>query len=676
MISHLDSPTQPAGLSEWVESIQQSFSPKGILSSSPDFEFRPEQQHMAIATAQALEENSSLIVEAGTGVGKSLAYLIPAVEYALAHGKKAVISTHTINLQEQLMFKDIPLVRKILKNDFTAALLKGRGNYLCTGRLMRAMQLTGDLFSSGEEAELQRLFAWSQKTLDGTLSDLDFSPDPKVWAQICSEPHICTARTCGVDSRCFYQQAKRLASEASVIVLNHTLFFGLLAQADIPQTKDLEDSPITVTEEGFIFPNDFVILDEAHTIENIAAQQLGLKISQYDLRHNLGRLYNNKTRKGILVTGGNPHAIEQATELYDAIELFFDDVREQASFDKKGNIIRIRRPEFVENILSQPLINLSQSLIELAEDADNDITKMERKEAARRLYEYHNGIKQFLEQEDDSCVYWAERSGQEGKNVSLLAAPIEVADKLRQLLFQRNNSVILTSATLSTGENNMNYFCQRTGSESARRLQVGSPFDFEKQMRLLVSTSIPEPNTPDYKEKLVEWIQYALEESQGRAFVLFTSYKLMVEMGAMIKPFCEEQDWDFFIQGNGISRGQLLDSFKKSGKGVLFGTDSFWTGVDVPGEALSHVIITRLPFDVPDHPLIEARLEVITQRNGKPFLEYSVPEAILKLRQGIGRLIRTKKDTGIVTILDSRISKKFYGKLFLQALPPARREFL
>ncbi len=654
--------------SAWVEMIGGVFSPTGLLSKAPDFEFRQEQQTMAAAVAEALEAGSALVVEAGTGVGKSLAYLIPAVRFALDHGRKAVISTHTINLQEQLMRKDIPLVRKIWGEDFSAALLKGRQNYLCSGRLRRAMQQTGDLFTQGETAELKRIFEWSRETKDGTLSDLGFTPHPKVWAQVCSEPHVCTPRICGPESGCFYQEARRKVMEARVVVLNHTLFFGLLGQGG-SYSEDAE-------EDGFLFPHDFVVLDEAHTIENIAAQQLGLKLSRHDMHYDLRRLFNPSTRKGILVTGGNVKALQETIDALDAVDVFFDHVREAADFDSRGSVLRIREAGMVDNILSEPLIALAQSLSDLAEETDNEITRAERKDAARRMMEYHAGVKRFLEQDEEGSVYWVERSGLEGQNVTLNAAPIEVAPKLRQMLFQRGRAAILTSATLSTGDTGLGYFRTRTGADEATPLQIGSPFNFREQMRILVAGSMPDPTAENYREKLAEWIEYALEESDGRAFVLFTSYRLMREMGDKLRPFCERSGWTFFQQGGEMSRHHMLEAFKACGNGVLFGTDSFWTGVDVPGEALSHVIITRLPFDVPDHPLVQSRLEMIEMKGGRPFFDYSVPEAILKMRQGLGRLIRTKKDQGIVTILDSRIVTKFYGKRFLNALPDAKKEYL
>ncbi len=621
---------------------------------------------MAVEVGQALEKKRPVIVEAGTGVGKSLAYLVPAALLAVRQRRKAVISTHTINLQEQLIAKDIPIVQKLLPNEpFTAVLLKGRGNYLCPGRLARAMKGVTELFTTSEHDELRALWKWKQETADGTLSDLDFSPSPNVWTQVCSEPHACTPKTCGPESGCFYQAAKRRAAEANMIVLNHTLFFTLLAGQE----------DLGVEGEGFLYPNDFVIIDEAHTIENVAAKQLGLQLSQSGLRFDLGRLYNPRAQKGLFALARRSDAVTVCARLHQQIDEFFDTVREAATFSPAGKEYRVRRPGLVENTLGGALLEVTQHISSVEEDEStpdnllNEITEM-----GRRFGEVRGGLEEFLTQSRGGHVYWVERSGIDGRNLSLHAAPIDVSPLLRALFFSGQKTCVLTSATLGTGDSNLRYFRRRCGAEKVRAVEIGSPFDWENQMRIYLVRTLPDPNTPGYESALEEWLKHFLEMSQGRAFVLCTSYKLMEALASRLEPWLLRKNWLLLVQGKGKPRHQLLADFKENISSVLFGTESFWTGVDVPGEALSNVIITRLPFAVPDHPLTAARIEHIEDRGGNSFMEYSVPEAVLKLRQGIGRLIRTRKDKGIAVILDPRIMTKTYGKTFLEALPPAPRE--
>ena len=620
---------------------------------------------MAVAVARTLEEERHLVVEAGTGVGKSLAYLVPAILFALEQKKKAIVSTQTINLQEQLLHKDIPILEKILPVEFEAALMKGRQNYLCPRRLERALQQSTELFSSSEQNELQQIAEWARVTRDGSVSDLTFEPDPKVWVQVCSEAHICTQKTCGQQRNCFYQQARKRLLSADLVVINHTLLFMLLGDPGEQEER----------ESGFLFPNDFIIFDEAHLLEQVASRQIGIGVSQYGLKSTIQRLYNARTRKGLFTVTRDAAGVTLAAELVDEVDRFFKQVEEHCNFTK-GREFRVRGPDFTPDTITARLIALQGRIAEVVRKTDDEFLKAELQELGRRIRDTRDGIKTFLEQGLRENVYWVERTGKTAQFLSLNAAPIEIAPVLRRMLFRDSCSCVMTSATLAVGRPDLIYFRQRLGAGEAQPLQLGSPFNFRTQMKMFIVQKMPDPRDSGYEEALVEWIEHFTKETAGRAFVLFTSYRGMQQVARLMQPFFAENKMNLLVQGSGAPRGRLLEQFKTTARSVLFGTDSFWMGVDVPGEALSNVIITRLPFAVPDHPLIEAKLELIQERGGDPFTEYSLPEAILKLRQGVGRLIRTKSDRGIVVILDNRIVTKPYGRSFLQALPKCPVEII
>jgi len=655
-------------LSFLINETQNAFSPQGLLSKSKQFEYRPQQQELATEIARSLVDDTSLVAEAGTGVGKSLAYLIPAIRYAIEAEKKCLLSTHTINLQEQLLNKDLPLAIKILGEDIPYTLLKGRQNYLCPTRLKRALQGKGDLFTSTEVSELKQIYDWAETTSDGTLTDLPFKPSYRVWSQVCSDSDLCSQRRCGPTGKCWYQEARRRANESKVIILNHNLFFSLL------DLTDIED------RDGYLFARDFVVFDEAHTLENVAAKQLGLRISAVGLKMELNKVYNTRNRKGILRNADRldlAPAIEKVSTLATD---FFDDVTEavfQQNMSKTGDSkpppkeVRITQSDIVPNTISAPLGLLKIELGDIAETTENDMLKSEVNEVIKRLGDIQEGIGQFLNMEDEDSVYWVEAGRGEFASVTLRTAPINVADRLREVLFGTGKTAIMTSATLSVGDGDVQYFKRRVGAERAHEIVVGSPFDLAKQMHTYVASGISDPRSPQHLKELKQWICAFLEFCEGRAFVLFTNYRDMQAVAPEVQSLCETNHWDCFVQGSGRSRQDMLQGFRKSDNGVLLGTDSFWTGVDVPGEALSNVIIAKLPFEQPSHPVVAARLEDIKTSGGNSFMDYSLPEAVLKFRQGVGRLIRSENDHGKVLILDSRVIHKRYGSTFLDCLTPS-----
>ena len=639
--------------------LREIFSPGGLISQHLEgYELRQEQLQMAHEVARAMIDAEHLIVEAGTGVGKSFAYLIPAISLALKAEQKVVISTNTISLQEQLVTKDIPFLQRILPRDFNVVLAKGRRNYLSRRRLKNLLNYERGLFDTLEEVEeVAEIEEWANMTVDGSRADLPLQPQSQIWDKVVSDRDNCLGRQCETYDTCFYFKVRREMQDADLLIVNHHLLFS-----DLAIRKNSEDAL------GVLPDYDYLIIDEAHHLEATATKHASVDFSNarvkwlLDSLSNLAKIFDSRQ-----LTDEVEAAREQANILFRSII----DAMQEVNDDGHGPTFthRIHNSDFVRNVLDAPLADIERTLKHLRDNTSTDDEEQEITAHHRYCERLRDELDMIIRQSDPDYVYWVEISTR-GRTARILlnATPANVKQMLEDHLFTTKSSVVMTSATLSTNRN-FAYFKKRIGINECRELLVHSPFDFKKQVQIHIPRDMPDPNSSEFVPVVIQKIRHYLKLTHGKAFVLFTSYKMMDEVYDAVAPYLEAIGLDTFKQGGELSRTDMLQAFREDTDSVLFGTSSFWEGVDVRGEALSNVIITRLPFEVPTHPVMEARVKQIKESGGNEFFEFSLPESILRLKQGFGRLIRTQTDEGIVVILDRRIKTRNYGKQFLDSLP-------
>lgn len=529
---------------------------------------------------------------------------------------------------------------------------------------MRASQRQELLFgSTAELAELHRIEDWAYETSDGSLSDLAPQPDPAVWDKARSDGDDCLGRKCPFYDRCYFQKARRKADEAQILIVNHALLFSDLA--------------LRMQGVAMLPDYDYVVLDEAHTVENVAGDHMGINVANTQIRFLLNSLYQERSGRGILQRGAGQRAVPATKQAHRSANRYFDELIEWSA-QRHGWNGRLREPPPIDQRLVADLLELQDGLRGARAVAGDDEEKSELGGFAERCRSLATAIDNWHRQQSPGWVYWIERGEGPRQRVTLAARPVDVGPQIRTALFEKVKSVILTSATLDTGRP-MAFDYIRTRlrmDDDTRGISLGSPFDYRKQLKVFVEADLPDPADPLFEESACEAIKKYLVQTSGRAFVLFTSYEMLSRFADRLRGFLESSRMPLFVHGSGMPRSQMLDEFRATPRSVLFGTDTFWMGVDVPGDALSNVIIVKLPFAVPSQPVLEARIEHIKSNGGNPFADLQLPEAVLKFKQGVGRLIRTRTDKGIVVILDSRICSRSYGGQFLKSIPECEVEVI
>ena len=681
--------------------IENYFAKDGILAKEiKGFEYRQEQEEMAQYIQDAINEDRKIIVEAGTGTGKTLAYLIPSIKWAVTNKKKVIIATNTINLQEQLLLKDIPLAKSIIKDEFSYVLVKGRNNYVCKrlfNELVLGKSIDIETFSMEAREQIEYILKWGNKTKTGDKAELPFEVYPDVWELVQSTTELCLGKKCPYRKECFYMKTRMEKMEADILISNHHVFF---ADLNVRAETDFDS-------EYLILPRyDMVIFDEAHNVESVARSYFSVEVSKISFTRLLNRIYQKKNKrkkeKSALirvedtVDEKNLEDSEQYIYLLNTLkeeisilqnigDEYFDEIRKiyetntEAPIRKSLNNFEMTKSRFLENLREKKDIFQSKlaDFLNLMMSFNNVID--EEKDKNPEVINFNNHLKMFKAYidsfkfinsfEDDNYIYWLDINSKR-TNVILTATPLNIAQKLSTVLFDNLDRLVFASATIVVN-GNFDYFKKSLGLDEEDCIEaiIKSPFDYDEQMSVYIPSDIQDSeNINAFVSDASKFILNILLKTNGKAFILFTSYTMLNQIYYSISKKLKDKGFEVFLHGD-KPRSQIIKEFKEAENPILFGTTSFWEGVDVQGENLSNVIITKLPFLVPTDPVVSAISKKIEEDGGNSFMDFQLPEAIIKFKQGVGRLIRKKTDSGNIFILDSRILKKRYGSLFINALP-------